>query len=131
MINPVTHGEHPDIYRVEPYSIAADIYSVEPRRGQGGWTWYTGSAGWFYRAATEAILGIRREGMKLFLTPCLPSDWTGYEATVKLDTATYFIKVVRGKNTTLTVDGKKISDKDSGIDLRKTGEHEIILTINH
>lgn len=131
MINPVTHGENPDIYRVEPYSIAADIYSVEPRRGQGGWTWYSGSAGWFYRAATEAILGIRREGMKLFLTPCLPSDWTGYEATVKLDTATYFIKVVRGKNTTLTVDGKKISDKDSGIDLKKIGEHEIILTINH
>jgi len=67
MINPISHGRNPHVYRVEPYVISADIYSVEPRRGQGGWTWYTGSAGWFYRAATESILGINRKGSKLYL----------------------------------------------------------------
>lgn len=131
MINPVSHGKRPDIYRVEPYSIAADIYSVEPRRGQGGWTWYTGSAGWLYRAATEAILGIRREATKLFLSPCLPSEWPGYEATVKFDAATYVIKVVRGKSASLKVDGKQLNQPENGIGLKNSGQHEIILTLPH
>ncbi len=60
--------------------IAADIYSVEPRRGQGGWTWYTGSAGWFYRVATEGILGVTKRGDRLHLDPALPPEWDGYEA---------------------------------------------------
>ncbi|MBB5073827.1 cellobiose phosphorylase [Bartonella callosciuri] len=62
MINPITHGQDPEIYRVKPYVMAADIYTVEPHRGQDGWTWYIGSGGWFYRAATQAILGFRLQG---------------------------------------------------------------------
>ncbi|EJF80309.1 Cellobiose phosphorylase [Bartonella doshiae] len=60
MINPIIHGQNPETYRVEPYVMSADIYATQPRRGQGGWTWYTGSASWFYRAATQSILGINR-----------------------------------------------------------------------
>lgn len=129
MINPISHGKNPHVYRVEPYVISADIYSVEPRRGQGGWTWYTGSAGWFYRAATESILGINRKGSKLYITPCLPKDWPGYEATVKFDNSTYVIKVTRGKNPALTVDDKKVEKPENGIGLKKTGHHEVNLTI--
>lgn len=129
MINPITHGENPDTYRVEPYVIAADIYSVEPRRGQGGWTWYTGSAGWFYRAALEGILGIKRQGDKLLLDPKLPTSWPEFEATLKFDDATYVIKVIKAKKFELTVDGKKSTEFDNGIDLKTTGKHEIILNI--
>ena len=129
MINPISHGRNPHIYRVEPYVVSADIYSVEPRRGEGGWTWYTGSAGWFYRAATETILGITRRGSKLYLSPSLPKEWPGYEATVKFDGATYVIKVDRAAKALLTVDGKKIDKIDSGIGLKKTGHHEVKLTI--
>lgn len=129
MINPIHHGENPEVYRVEPYAIAADIYSVEPRRGQGGWTWYTGSAGWFYRAATEAILGIRRQGDLLFVEPNLPSSWPGYEATLTFDEATYVIKVNRGTTSSTKLDGKKLSKADDGIGLKKTGSHEIVVTL--
>ncbi len=62
-------------YKVEPYVIAADIYSVAPHVGRGGWTWYTGSAGWMYRAGLEWILGFRLQGSRLQLAPCIPAHW--------------------------------------------------------
>lgn len=96
LISPISHGRNPDTYRVEPYVIAADIYSVEPRRGQGGWTWYTGSAGWFYRVATEGILGVTRRGDRLHLEPALPPEWDGYEAELRFGEALYRVKVVAG-----------------------------------
>ncbi|WP_208435571.1 GH36-type glycosyl hydrolase domain-containing protein [Bartonella phoceensis] len=126
MINPITHGQDPAIYRVEPYVIAADIYATEPRRGQGGWTWYTGSAGWFYRAATQAILGINRQADRLFLHPHLPSSWPEYEAKMKFHDALYTIKVKWGSENTLSIDGKKYAKVHAGIQLQKTGKHEII-----
>lgn len=79
MINPVNHArtkEEAQTYRVEPYVVAADVYSVAPHVGRGGWTWYTGSSGWMYRAGLEAILGLHREGPSLRIAPCLPSEWT-------------------------------------------------------
>ncbi|MCZ2157728.1 protein ndvB [Bartonella sp. 220] len=129
MINPITHGQNPTIYRVEPYVMAADIYAVEPRRGQGGWTWYTGSAGWFYHAATQAILGINRQGNLLFLKPNLPSSWPEYEVKMKFYDAVYNIKVKWGSENKLSVDGKKYTKVHAGIQLQKTGKHEIIRTI--
>jgi len=78
LINPVNHALTPRAaatYRVEPYVVAADVYSVEPHVGRGGWTWYTGSAGWMYRAGLEAILGVRRHGASLGFEPCLPPEW--------------------------------------------------------
>ena len=88
MLNPVTHAadeKAAETYRVEPYVVAADIYSVGDRAGRGGWTWYTGSAGWLLRAGVEAILGIRREGGRLLVSPALPSAWPGYSATLRLE----------------------------------------------
>ena len=97
MLNPITHTltrEAADHYRVEPYVVAADIYGADDKAGRGGWTWYTGSGGWLYRAAVEAILGIRRHGGRLYVDPNLPTDWPGFEATVTLQEKTFRISVV-------------------------------------
>ncbi len=128
-INPINHGQDPETYRVEPYVMAADIYAVEPRCGQGGWTWYTGSAGWFYRAATQAILGIQRQGDLLFLQPHLPSIWPKYEAKMKFCDAIYTIKVKWGSENMLYVNGKEYTEVHTGIKLQKTGQHEILRII--
>jgi cyclic beta-1,2-glucan synthetase len=79
--NPIRHSDSADAaarYRVEPYVACADVYSVAPHVGRGGWTWYSGSAGWLYRAGVEAILGLTRSGDRLRLQPCIPSAWPGY-----------------------------------------------------
>jgi cyclic beta-1,2-glucan synthetase len=84
LVNPVNHArtrEQAQVYKVEPYVVAADVYSVPPHVGRGGWTWYTGSSGWMYRAGLEAILGLRREGDHLMVSPCLPPEWR--HATVR------------------------------------------------
>jgi cyclic beta-1,2-glucan synthetase len=78
LINPVTHSataEAVATYRVEPFVVVADVYAVPPHTGRGGWTWYTGSAGWMYRLLTESLLGLRLEVDKLRFGPCLPPDW--------------------------------------------------------
>jgi cyclic beta-1,2-glucan synthetase len=96
LLNPVNHARTPmdvDRYKVEPYVVAADVYSVAPHAGRGGWTWYTGSAGWMYRAGVEGILGIRREGDFLVVNPCLPDTWPGFAATVNVRSTRYEIRV--------------------------------------
>jgi cyclic beta-1,2-glucan synthetase len=96
MLNPINHARTPEEaqrYKVEPYVVAADVYSVSPHAGRGGWTWYTGSAGWMYRAGVEGILGIRREGAFLVVDPCIPAAWPGFEATVKVESTHYDIRV--------------------------------------
>ena len=96
LVNPVNHARtHTEVerYKVEPYVVAADVYSVAPHAGRGGWTWYTGSAGWMYRAGVEGILGIRREGSLLIIDPCIPSAWPGFLATVNVEGTRYDIKV--------------------------------------
>jgi cyclic beta-1,2-glucan synthetase len=82
LLNPISHASTPDAvarYRVEPYVACADVYSVAPHVGRGGWTWYSGSAGWLYRAGLEAILGFRLQGTALVIDPCVPTAWPGYE----------------------------------------------------
>lgn len=99
LLNPINHARTPDEterYKVEPYVVAADIYSVAPHVGRGGWTWYTGSAGWMHRAGVEGILGIRREGDFLLVIPCIPSAWPGFEATVTLEQTVCRIEVRAG-----------------------------------
>jgi cyclic beta-1,2-glucan synthetase len=78
---------------VEPYVVAADVYSVAPHAGRGGWTWYTGAAGWMYRAGVEGLLGIRREGAFLVFDPRLAPDWPGYEASVYVEGTRYDVEV--------------------------------------
>ena len=96
LLNPISHSRTPgDAYRykVEPYVVCADIYATAPHVGRGGWTWYTGSAGWLQRAGVEGLLGLRFRGAFLSVDPCIPKAWDKYEATVKYRTARYSISV--------------------------------------
>ncbi len=96
MLNPIYHADHRDkiqVYKVEPYVVAADVYGVDPHTGRGGWTWYTGSAGWMYRLGVEAILGLRRRGNTLIVDPCIPRRWPGYELSYRSGQAVYHIRV--------------------------------------
>ena len=96
MINPVNHTRTPDAvarYRAEPYVVAADVYSSPAHVGRGGWTWYTGSAGWMYRVGIEAILGLTLRQGALHLDPCIPRAWPRFEATVRTERAEFRIAV--------------------------------------
>jgi len=96
LLNPILQATTPEDvqrYRVEPYVVAADVYSEPPHTGRGGWTWYTGAAGWLYRVALETILGFRVEGTRLRLTPCVPAGFRDYEITYRFRSTTYQIRV--------------------------------------
>jgi cyclic beta-1,2-glucan glucanotransferase len=96
MLNPINHGRTPaEIarYRVEPYVVAADVYTEPPHVGRGGWTWYTGSAAWMYRAGVESILGFRLLGSRLVIDPCIPHEWPGFTITFRHHSARYTIVV--------------------------------------
>lgn len=96
MLNPIRHADSPagiHRYKVEPYVACADIYSEPPHVGRGGWTWYTGSAGWMYRVALEWVLGFRMQGDTLMLDPCIPRHWPGFEITFRYRSARYEISV--------------------------------------
>jgi cyclic beta-1,2-glucan synthetase len=96
LLNPILHGDTPEKilrYRVEPYVIAADIYSQPPFTRHGGWTWYTGSSGWMYRLGLEAILGLRKVRGSLVVDPCIPRDWPGFTITYRFGDTGYEIEV--------------------------------------
>jgi len=96
MINPANHAlsaEGAELYKVEPYVLAADVYAVAPHTGRGGWSWYTGSAGWMYRLIVESLLGLRREGEILHLAPCLPADWPDFRIRYRYRETMYRISV--------------------------------------
>jgi len=115
-LNPINHSLDPVQalrYGVEPYVVAADIYSVAPHLGRGGWTWYTGAASWMYQAGVDGILGLRREGAQLLLAPCLARHWPGYSAVVKVADSEYSIEVRRlspgaGESAQCLLDGHRI-----------------------
>jgi cyclic beta-1,2-glucan synthetase len=118
MINPIYHAESrekADHYKVEPYVIAADVYSVPPHTGRGGWTWYSGSSGWMYRLGLEVILGLRQEGKFLVVDPCIPKSWTSYEISYRHDETSYQIRVENPNGVNqgvrqVILDGKALSD---------------------
>jgi cellobiose phosphorylase len=96
MINPVQHGATPQdcaLYKVEPYVVAADVYAVPPHIGRGGWSWYTGSAGWMYRLIVESLLGLSLAGERLTLAPHLPAEWPGFRLDYRYRSAVYTISV--------------------------------------
>ncbi len=96
LINPINHALTADAirrYKVEPYVVAADVYSQPPHVGRGGWTWYTGSAGWMYRAGLERILGFRVQAADLVLDPCIPKSWPGFDIAFRHGAAHYDIHV--------------------------------------
>jgi cellobiose phosphorylase len=113
MINPVRHGERAEVmakYKVEPYVVAADVYGVHPHVGRGGWTWYTGSAGWLYRLAVEHLLGIRLEIDHLAFKPLLPPHWQGYKLTYRHHGTPHRVEVKgSGRHVVkVTLDGKHV-----------------------
>jgi cellobiose phosphorylase len=115
MLSPVRHGataEDIAVYRVEPYVVAADVYGVAPHIGRGGWTWYTGSAGWMYRLLTETLLGVHREGDRLRLEPRLPRDWNAYKVHYRFHQTVYHIAIARPADAAtpgrLRVDGVEV-----------------------
>jgi cyclic beta-1,2-glucan glucanotransferase len=96
MLNPVNHGRTAaDVfrYKTEPYVMAGDVYARSPHAGRGGWSWYTGSAGWMYRAGLESILGLRRRGDTFVIDPCIPSSWPEYRITWRFLNSRYEITV--------------------------------------
>jgi cellobiose phosphorylase len=119
LLNPVHHGGTPQqiaTYKVEPYVVAADVYAVAPHVGRGGWTWYTGSAGWMYRLVIETLLGVNLEGDQLRLTPRLPKSWTTYKIHYRYRQTVYHITISRlaadaaGANQ-LFLDGEELAVK--------------------
>jgi len=118
MLNPVDHADSPeacDRYKVEPYVVAADVYSRPPHVGRGGWTWYTGSAGWMYRLGIEGILGIQRHGSMLRIQPSIPSHWRSYDVTYQYGSATYHVHVdntsgVNRRVREILLDGQPMPD---------------------
>jgi len=115
LINPVNHGSSADaiaVYKAEPYVVAADVYAMPPHTGRGGWSWYTGSAGWMYRLTLESLLGVRRLGDRLIIAPCLPREWPGFSMTYRFGETQYRIEVIQTEPTapveesvSITVDG--------------------------
>lgn len=98
LLNPINHAATPaatTTYKVEPYVIAADVYAVAPHTGRGGWTWYTGSAGWMYRLLIETLLGLNREGDRLRLIPRLPKSWTTCKIHYRYRQTPYHVTIAR------------------------------------
>lgn len=125
IINPIDHGRSPQgtaTYKVEPYVVAADVYAVSPHSGRGGWSWYSGSAGWMYRLILESLLGLRLDVDTLYISPCLPADWDGFKLCYRYRETTYRIAVTRAHaeisaqgstgpgGTQVTVDGLVLDD---------------------
>jgi cyclic beta-1,2-glucan synthetase len=113
VLNPINHALTPaavERYKVEPYVVAADVYAEPPHVGRGGWTWYTGSAGWMYRAGLQSILGIRLRGARLEVDPCIPRAWEGFGVTLRHRATRYEIRVENPRGvsrgvTAVEVDG--------------------------
>ena len=137
LLNPINHARtRADVYRykVEPYVVSADIYAVAPHVGRGGWTWYTGSAGWMQRAGIEGILGFRIRGMSLHLDPCIPTMWPGFKIVFRYRSARYEIQVENPQNVShglvlVELDGFALTGSQSAIPLADDGRTHFIKVV--
>jgi cyclic beta-1,2-glucan synthetase len=133
MLNPLTHtdtAEGAERYRVEPYVIAADVYTAAGQVGRGGWSWYTGSASWMYRVGLESILGFTRRGSTLRMEPSVPADWPSFALDYRFGTATYEITVeqpaaVRGSHAIVVLDGEPI--EGAALPLVDDGQRHLVV----
>ena len=135
LLNPIHHSadrHSAETYRIEPYVAAADVYSLPPHTGRGGWTWYTGSAAWMYRVALESLLGFRLQGDSLRIEPCVPKSWPGFEITYRRGTATYRIVVKNPASAESGARAVRLDGKDcpnGKIPLRDDGlSHQVVVT---
>lgn len=136
MINPIEHSrtrEEAIKYKIEPYVIAGDVYGAENLAGRGGWSWYTGSSSWFYKAGIEYILGLKIDKMYLKVEPCIPSDWKEYSIKYRYKTSIYNIKVKNPNSKQngvekFTLNGNEIEEKKIKlVDDGSINEIEIIM----
>ena len=136
LLNPIHHGGTPEqiaTYKVEPYVVAADVYAVAPHTGRGGWTWYTGSAGWMYRLLIETFLGVNLEGNQLIINPRLPKSWPNCKIHYRYQKTVYHISITRIavgsiQESRLTLDGEILPG--DRLPLQDDGrEHFVELTI--
>ncbi|SNS17499.1 Cellobiose phosphorylase [Anaerovirgula multivorans] len=136
MINPINHTRTPlecATYKLEPYVMAADVYAVSPHTGRGGWSWYTGVSGWMYKVGVEDILGLKKNGDKLVIDPCIPKDWKEYTMKYRYMDTYYYIRVKNpnGVNTQvkeLRLDGKPmLGEYIPLIDDKKDHKVEVIM----
>jgi len=140
LINPINHtATRAGVlrYKVEPYVVAADVYSMPPHVGRGGWTWYTGSAGWLYRAGIESILGLRVKADSMLIDPCIPVAWPGFDMTLRYRGAVYEISVRNPSRVSrgvvaLELDGlsQPVEAGEACLRLSKDhGTHAILITL--
>jgi cyclic beta-1,2-glucan synthetase len=136
LLNPINHTRTPAgvvRYKTEPYAVAADVYAHPAHAGRGGWTWYTGSAGWMYRAGLESILGLRRHGTRFELDPCIPAVWPEYSIIWRVGRTRYDINVHNPKRrcrgiSDATLDGKPVDP--AAIPLIDDGEtHQVRIVL--
>ncbi len=131
LLDPVRHGSSAAaiaIYKVEPYVVAGDVYAFAPHAGRGGWTWYTGSAGWMYQLLVESLLGLRRRGNQLLLRPLLPADWDAFDMRYRFGESTYEIACRRARSADgarVTVDG--VVSPDGAIALHGDGKTRSVI----
>jgi cellobiose phosphorylase len=120
LLNPVRHGAdaaHIATYKVEPYVVAADVYALPPHTGRGGWTWYTGSAGWMYRTVVETLLGVNIRGESLHLTPQLPRAWNTMKVHYRFHGTVYHITYTRWTGAASALPAAKLdgNPQDGGV----------------
>jgi cyclic beta-1,2-glucan synthetase len=140
MINPINHGKNPAeiaIYKVEPYVLAADVYGCYPHAGRGGWTWYTGSAGWMYQLIVEYFLGMQQEGNKLKFAPCIPDEWETFKIHYRYWKTMYHIAFTQSglvnnqSSAEMLVIVDEVEQDDKTITLVDDGvEHKVEIILN-
>lgn len=134
MLNPITRTKSKkelNIYKVEPYVLAADIYASKDHPGRGGWTWYTGSAGWAYKVGIENILGFQKQGDQLEINPCIPSTWKKYKIDYHYMDTLYHIEIINANQVKKTITMDKIQLEDNKIPLINDKQvHNILVKLD-
>ncbi len=132
MLNPLTHARDAAsvaTYKVEPYVVAADVYTADGQQGRGGWTWYTGSASWMYRVGLETILGFTKRGDTLRIEPRAPAAWTEYVIEYRFGASVYAISVRApepGVGARVTVDGQALDGVEIAL-IDDGRRHEVVV----
>ena len=136
LINPINHGKDEALiaeYKVEPYVVAADVYGEALNKGRGGWTWYTGSAGWMYQLILDSFIGLKKEGNQLFFIPCIPAEWPSVKIRYRFETSWYNIQYLQSSTGTgkinLVVDG--VEQSGESLSMVNDGlTHEVIVNLS-
>ncbi|MEI9956146.1 MAG: hypothetical protein WDM90_07560 [Ferruginibacter sp.] len=116
IVNPLNHGKDAaaiEKYKTEPYVIAADVYAEPLHKGRGGWTWYTGSAGWMYQLLTESFIGLQRKGERLYFLPCMPLEWASVKIQYRYISTVYKIELTQLNESAaakIVINGHDITD---------------------